>query len=256
LPDGVKAFTAIARDIGLVFHFDYRHETFKKWKHVVETALELYLGALHPITLEFQGVQFKDPSSSEAPAGQPVTATDELMYSNGLETTKGLLERARDEVKVCEDAEAKKVEDAKKAKEGKGLKELGEGSLISGTPPAGEPAAPPPVTGIRIVRTKVDEDMAEPGEETDKAGKGGGSGLIQRQASATPASKPGGARKDTLEGVIKGMQDPAERELVIRLTELLDEPRPEWNDIRSTLLAIHTIQPELAQRLFPLILNR
>ncbi len=252
MPDGVTAFNAIIKDIGLVFNLDYRHETFKKWKSVVEKALEFYMGEMHPRTVEFRAINFKDQLSGETPPDQKVTMTDELIYSAGLESTKEILEKARDEVKASMDAAARKAEEAKKAKDAPPGQAPG---ILGAAAPAGGAAEPPPVTGIRIVRTSIDEDMAEPaGMDADKPEGAAKTSLIERQEAGPHQATT--AKKGTLEGYIKGLEDPAERSLVMRLIEEVDEPRPEWGDVQSIMLEIWNLRPEMAKELLPLILNR
>ena len=239
LPDPVMAFSAIIRDIALVFHLDYRHPTFKKWRDVVATALDLYLGPMHPKTLEFQSIRFKHSDSTEPPEGTPVLQEDELTYSAGLEETKLLLEKARDEVKESAEAGARK---AKKLKD---------------APP--EPPPPPPPLEIQITKSNVSKGSIQfdsPAKEKEKTAAApeppkyvmppGGLQIVGRLGSSS----------GTLEEFMKELDDPREIELVGRLHEMADDPGTSWNDVKTLMSEISGLRRELAQKLFPLILKR
>ena len=236
LPDGTSAFTAILKDMGIVFHMDYRHPTFKKWHEVVGTALDLFLGPLHPKTLEFQALRFKHAESRDTPEGTPVPHEDEMTYSAGLDATKTILEYALNECRECDEAEARRM---KKLKE---------------NPPV--PVAPPPME-IRIIKNKA------PGGSMHFDFGGSKAPVAEEEPDGTDASivdmkivsRTGATGPVNIESFIKGLDDPQEREMVIRLKEVLDNPGSSWTDVKTVLEEIINFRRETALRLLPIIVK-
>jgi hypothetical protein len=237
LPDGTAAFNAIIKDIGVVFHLDYRHATFKKWHQVAGTALDMFLGPMHPKTLEFQALPFKHAETPETPEGNPVPEDDELTYSASLETTKGILEFALNECRECDEAEARRLKRLKDA------------------PPA--PAEAPPME-IHIIRSNT------PGGSVhfDVAGSAKPHEMGEAEIGENPAgemkivARTGATGALSLENFAKGLDDPKERELVTRLREVVDDPGSSWSDVKMVLEEIMDARRETALRLLPIIVKR
>ena len=237
LPDGTAAFTTIIREIGIVFHLDYRDVKFKKWHELAGTALDMFLGPLHPKTLEFQSLKIKHADTAITPEGQAVPGEDEMTYSASLETTKGILEFALNECRECDEAESRRI---KKLKD---------------SPPV--QAAPPPME-LHIIRTHVPGGSmqfdfgkpAKPAEQEEALVPEDPIGGLQIVARA------GTTGAKTLEAFIKSMDDPQERELAIRLKEVLDNPGSSWTDVKMVLEEMLDIHRELALQLFPVIIKR
>jgi len=237
LPDGTAAFTTIIREIGIVFHLDYRDAKFKKWHELAGTALDMFLGPLHPKTLEFQSLKYKHADTQETPEGHAVPTEDEMTYSASLESAKGILEFAVNECRECDEAEARRI---KKLKD---------------SPPV--PAAPPPME-LHIIRSHVPGGSmhfdfgkpANPGKQEEAQvpeDPKGGMKIVARAGTT-------GAK--TLDAFIKTLDDPQERELAIRLKEVLDNPGSSWTDVKMVLEEILDIHRELALQLFPIIIKR
>ena len=239
-PDGSVAFAAIIKDIGLVFHLDYRHATFKKWHMVAETALDMFLGPLHPKTLEFHSLPFKHAESPDIPEDKAVTHEDEMTYSAGLESSKSILEYAQNECRECEESEIRRINRLKEA------------ALANG----GAPVEQKPVE-FKIIRSTAPGGSvhinfgmaAKPSQEAEAelADDPVGGIKIVARAGATGAQ--------TLEAFIKGTDDPQERDLIIRLREVLDNPGSSWTDVKMIMEEILDFRRETALRLFPIIIK-
>ncbi len=75
--------------------------------------------------------------------------------------------------------------------------------------------------------------------------------------AAEADTHPGVSRKgETLEKFLRGIEDPEEKRLVERLKDLLDGPKPSWDEVKAAWRDILNKGPETAKRLVPLILNR
>lgn len=242
LPPPEVAFGAIVKDITRVFHLNARHETFHKWKSIVENALNSYLGPAHPLADEFQAIAWTDPAGTAPAEGEPPNDTDELFYSNGLELTRDILVRAPAEAKkVAEtppppppiDQAPPPKEEEKKPTAAEFLDFL----IVRDTTHGG---APKPV---KIGETDAEEEAARAGAAT--------SSVVSRFPSAVGKSKRQG-----LEGFMAGLDNPKHRQLVEDLKDILDSPDPSWRNVRRVLLEIYEEREELALRVLPLILKR
>lgn len=286
LPDPVLAFNAIIRDIGLVFNLDYRHATFKKWHRVVGTALDMFLGPMHPKTLEFHTLKFKHAETAETPEGKSVPVEDEMTFSADLDIAKAILEHARNECREKIEDEARKAQQLKeepaaaaappppappmeihiiKNNDTAGMEggaEAGKAGVDDG--PMGrmkinreEPAAVPPPAEIHLSKggfrggsLHFDFGAPKPAEAGEEAGEAGS------PEEAVPEIHTAGKIAPTLETFIKGLDDPQERALVERLREELDNPGSSWTDVRMVLEEILDFRRETALRLLPVIVKR
>ena len=214
-PEAHEAFEAILKDLAMIGTLNYRHTNFRKWKQVVETALVMYRGEGHPDTVSFKAIEFSGPFP-RSPLDPPVTEKDKLMYSFGLEKTKGILEETLAEFRAIKGAEAP-------------------------TPSAGFQIRPmdslgrvlTPVTGPEPIR--------------NEAPPPGGIRIVARAGTNVPVS---------LDDYLRCTDDPMEQGLVLRLKEVLEKPGSSWEGVRDILAELWWHKRESVQKLLPIILKR
>jgi len=232
LPDPEQGISAILKDWEMIKTLNYRHTNFRKWKQVVETALNVYVGPVHPKTMEFLAIEFNGPFP-RSPMEPPVTEKDKKMYAEGLDKTKAILEAVQAELKVQAEAKAAEEEanELKNAKEGTGfqLKRVA------------VPKSQAPAPGGRIQATSAMDLQRHESVPT------GGLKIVARAGGIIPT---------TMEDFIKTLDDDHEKELALLLQQVTENPEATWNDVKNVLAEIWWYRRESVQKIIPVILKR
>jgi hypothetical protein len=236
-----KAFETILGDLEKVRPLNYRSPVFSRWRQLVQTALDRFLGPDHPDAKAFKELQFHGPLP-KPPMEPPVSEKDVAAYASAMAATTRIIEAIVVELREPAGAGPSTDPTAEPA--------AAPASAAGGSGPRPAPAAASPPDPSRFVATPSPPPAGAAAHD------------LPRHAGTVPAggikivSRSGSGPISTLDQFIESSQDAQERELLLQLKAVVDDPQAPWSAVKHLLAELWWVRRDSVQKILPVILRR